>query len=940
MTLLLIVLLPLCGAMLPLLLGQRSRKLAGLSAGLVVTLALALLLSLSPGVFAPDLIAVSWPWVPALGLSLSLHLDGLAFLFGLLSLGIGLLVVVYAYFYMYKSDNLGRFYAFLLLFMGAMVGVVLSANLLLMVVFWELTSLSSFLLIGYNSDKSESRQGARMAMAITGGGGLALLAGVMLLYQVVGSLDLYAVLGAREQIIADPRYMPILILVLLGAFTKSAQFPFHFWLPGAMAAPTPVSAYLHSATMVKAGVFLMARLHPALASTNAWVWLVGGAGFITLLFAAYTALFKHDLKGLLAYSTISHLGLITLLFGISTPMAVVAALFHIMNHATFKASLFMIAGIVDHQTGTRDMRVLSGLRHKLPWLMVLTAMASAAMAGVPLFNGFLSKEMFFAETFNVSQLGAWAWMLPVGATLGGICSVAYSLRLVRETFFGPEATALPKEPHALAMGLKLPVEVLVLLSVAVGIVPALTAGPLLHAVAASTLQDTPPTYILSIWHGFNLPLLMSGIALIGGVALGLGWPKLAALHARAGFTLSAKAAFDALVRGLYGAASWITAALEDQSLQRYLALVIGAALVVGLSTMRGVFAGMRAPLLPDMLSVGALTILVTASVAVCLYHRERLVALVLLSVPGLIVSLAFVRFAAPDLALTQLSVEVVTIILLALAMHYLPQYSPVASSATRRARDILLAVSGGGGVAALSYAIMTRTPDSIAHYYLAQSVPGGGGKNVVNVILVDFRGFDTMGELTVFAIAALAVSSLLKGRYIQGPKHDGEGRPWTKERHPMVLSMLTRPLLPFALLVGIYIFWRGHNAPGGGFVAGLIVGVALMVQLMANGLPWVKRRLKIPGVVVIGLGLSLALLTGLGSLWFKRPFLTSAHAHFELPLFGDVELATALLFDTGVLLVVVGVVIMVLVAIGAVGNPKNTQVPSSLEAKDEDQEVR
>ena len=361
MALALIIALPFLGIFLPLLLERFGRSACAFGAGLAPLAALVLLLTKRADVFSGQTEIIHYTWLPQLGLNLSLRLDGLGFLFALLILGIGLLVILYARYYLSKKDPMGRFYGFFLLFMGAMLGVVLSENLLLMLVFWELTSLSSFLLIGYWNHRADARQGARMALAVTGGGGLALLAGILLIGYIVGSFELSTVLASGDLIRANALYPLTLILILLGVFTKSAQFPFHFWLPQAMAAPTPVSAFLHSATMVKAGVFLLARLYPALAESEWWFYLVSMTGLATLLLGAVMALFQHDLKGLLAYSTISHLGLITLLFGLDSRLAAVAAIFHIINHATFKASLFMAAGIIDHETGTRDMRRINGM---------------------------------------------------------------------------------------------------------------------------------------------------------------------------------------------------------------------------------------------------------------------------------------------------------------------------------------------------------------------------------------------------------------------------------------------------------------------------------------------------------------------------------------------------------------------------------------------------
>ncbi|MDZ7592454.1 MAG: proton-conducting transporter membrane subunit [Rubrivivax sp.] len=509
-SLLLLAALPWLGAVAMAGVPPGARRGAAWLAGATALAALALVMSTAPAVFGGEILRFSVPWLPALGLDFGLRLDGLAWLFALLITGIGALVVLYAAWYLDPADPAPRFFTFLLLFMGAMLGVVLADNLILLVLFWELTSLSSFLLIGYWHGREDARQGARMALTITGAGGLCLLAGALLIGHIVGSTKLDAVLAAGDLIRAHPMYETALVLVLLGAFTKSAQFPFHFWLPHAMAAPTPVSAYLHSATMVKCGVFLLARLYPALGSSEPWFWIVSLVGLATLLVGAYTAIFQHDLKGLLAYSTISHLGLITLLFGLDEPLAVVAGVFHIINHATFKAGLFMSAGIIDHECGTRDMRRINGLLKYMPFTATLGMTAAAAMAGVPLLNGFLSKEMFFAETVAKEAHGVMQWLLPAGATLAGIFSVAYSLRFVHDVFFNGEPVNLPKKPHEAPFFMVLPVGLLVLLCLAVGLAPALTAGPLLAVAAQAALHGAPgaplPEYTLAIWHGLNLAL--------------------------------------------------------------------------------------------------------------------------------------------------------------------------------------------------------------------------------------------------------------------------------------------------------------------------------------------------------------------------------------------------------------------------------------------------
>jgi len=917
MTLPLLVLIPFLGSILVAWAGHHGRMLSAYATTAVTFSAVMLLLTQIGDVMQGETLIWRQEWLGAAGLSLVFRLDGLGLLFALMILAIGLLVILYARYYLSEKDPMGRFYAYLLLFQGSMLGIVLSEHLIQLLIFWELTSISSFLLISYWRHREDARQGARMALAITGGGGLAMLAGFLLLGEMVGSYELSVILASADVIHAHPWYVPTLVLILLGVFTKSAQFPFHFWLPHAMAAPTPVSAYLHSATMVKAGVFLLARLFPALSYTPEWNLLVGGAGLLTLLLGAYTALFKHDLKGLLAYSTISHLGLITLLFGIGTPLAAVAAVFHIMNHATFKASLFMAAGIIDHEAGTRDMRKLNGLWKYMPYTAVLAMVAAAAMAGVPLLNGFLSKEMFFAKTVHLSAEGSIPW-LPILATVAGAFAVAYSLRFIHDVFFNGEPVDLPRTPHEPPRWMKVPVEILVVLCLLVGIFPAWTFGPLLATAASATLQTDLPEYSLSIWHGFNPALVMSIFALVGGVVIYLLRHGLLRWHDRNVGRIDARSMFQWAEVRLFRGAEKLNKLLHRQALQRMVAITTLAAIALasvgfwGFGPLRGAQA--LTPLDPVSLLAGGA--LLAAAIGTVLLHRQRLVALLLLSVVGLIVSLAFVKFSAPDLALTQLSVEVVTIVLLLLALYFLPAQSPVESSAGRRTRDILLAGTAGLGAGALAWAVLTRPYETIAGYFLANSVPGGGGTNVVNVILVDFRGFDTLGEITVLAIAAIGIYAMLEGLRLTAPESDADGRRWSWDTHPVIMAAFSRLLLPLALLVAIFVLLRGHNLPGGGFIAGLITAVALISQYLANGIAWTQSRMSTDLPPMIGIGLLLATATGLGSWLFDHPFLTSTFSHVHWPLVGEFEIASAMLFDLGVFMVVVGVTLVILLRLG------------------------
>ncbi|MBU2886936.1 monovalent cation/H+ antiporter subunit A [Gilvimarinus agarilyticus] len=934
MTLLSIILLPLLGALLPVYTERFGRTICAYSAAIGPLCALGILLGSSASVFSGHIEQVYIAWLPAIGLDLSLRLDGLGLMFALLIVGIGLLVVLYARYYLAQRDSLGKLYALLQLFMMAMLGIVLSSNLLLMIVFWEITSLVSFLLIGYWSDQSDARKGARMALTVTGAGGLCLLAGALLIERIVGSFELDAIFAAADQIKAHASYPVILVLVLLGAFTKSAQFPFQFWLPHAMSAPTPVSAYLHSATMVKAGVFLLARMHPALAGTDGWFYLVTFTGMATLLFGAYNALFKHDLKGLLAYSTISHLGLITMLLGFSTDLAVVAAIFHIINHATFKASLFMAAGIIDHETGTRDMRKINGMWKYMPHTALLAMVAALAMAGVPLLNGFLSKEMFFSEALHIESMGMFSWVFPLSATLAGIFSVAYSVRFIHDVFFNGEPVDLPKyPPHEPPRYMIVPVEILVGLCLLVGIVPNLTVAPFLQAASLAVLGHDMPDYHIAIWHGVNLPLIMSFVALAGGLLMYRQRSGLFAFYERK-YRHDEKIMFESRVQFSVRMAQMLTDLIQNNSLQRYMALLIGAAVVaIGYALLPGIPWPQDFALTAlEPVSLLAAIVLTVGALGTVLLHHNRFAALLLLSVVGLVVSLIFVRYSAPDLALTQISVEVVTIVLLMLALYFLPQITPNESGAKRVGRDIILATAAGLGMGILTFAMLTTPYQTLSDFYLANSVSGGGGANVVNVILVDFRGFDTLGEITVLAIAAVGIYAMLNGLHLPLPQADGDGRRWDKEPHPPILSVMARILLPLAILVSIFIFLRGHNAPGGGFIAGLVTSVALILQYLASGTLWMQERLRWRYRRVAVSGVLIATLTGVGSWFFGYPFLTSTFDHFHIPLIGEIELASAMIFDTGVYITVVGATLLILAHLGKLAQTSHSPRPPTSKA--------
>ncbi|MGO2240284.1 MAG: monovalent cation/H+ antiporter subunit A [Halomonas sp.] len=952
MLLLLLILMPVVGSIIAAFMPTNARNreawLAGGIAfvGLLITAYLYTKIGLgelSTGELgAGDVVRYQLEWMPDYGLNFILRMDGLAWMFSMLIQGIGVLVVIYARYYMSANDPVPRFFSFLLAFMASMLGVVLSGNLIQLVVFWELTSLTSFLLIGYWHHRADARRGARMAFTVTATGGLCLLVGVLMLGHIVGSYSLDVVLASGDLIRAHPWYLPTLILIALGALTKSAQFPFHFWLPHAMAAPTPVSAFLHSATMVKAGVFLLMRLWPSLSGTPEWTLIIGGAGLCTLLIGAFTAIFQHDLKGLLAYSTISHLGLITLLLGIGTPLAMVAALFHTLNHATFKASLFMAAGIIDHESGTRDMRHLRGLFKVLPYTATLAIVASAAMAGVPLLNGFLSKEMFFAEALAVGS--ARNWSMSAAAVLMGIFSVAYSLRFIN-VFFGTLATDLPRTPHEPPRWMRFPVEFLVLCCLVVGVIPGLSVGPFLNTAVVSVLGEQTPYYSLAVWHGFNLPLLMSVMALGGGILFYI-W-----LRTRHGliqsnrvpflYRFNGKQAYENTMLRISSSASLLEKLLSTRRVQPQLLLMITLLLVVPLLIVRPVSLltfsanGEFSPLFAGLWVIGAMCAVAAAWQAK--YHR--LAALSLVGGVGIVVSMTFLWLSAPDLALTQLMVETVTTVLILLGLRWLPaRITPkelnmraTRLSWFRRSRDMVVAVAAGLCMSIVSYAVLVRSVPvgSISDFFMTRALSEGGGSNVVNVLLVDFRNFDTLGEIAVLAVVALTVYALLR-RFRPAPESLPIPAQQTNNIDPaagqtplkqvesgylMVPAVYLRMLLPIMVVIAAYFFIRGHNLPGGGFVAGLTFAVAIIVQYMLGGTTWVEKHLRLQPHRWIAFGLIIACATGLGSWLFGYPFLTTHTAHMTLPILGEIHLPSAFVFDLGVFGVVVGSTILILVAL-------------------------
>lgn len=923
-----IILLPLIlGTTLVSQLQRISRGVTALGAIGISLSCFILLLTQAETVLQGNTLQQSWDWLPQLGINLSFRLDALGLLFGLLISGIGTLIYIYAYYYLSPKNSLSKLYQLLMLFMAAMLGISLSNNLMILLVFWELTSISSFLLVGYWSQYEAAQRGARMALTITGMGGLAMLGGFVLIGQITGTYQIDELVLMKDTIQQHALFVPALLLILLGAFTKSAQFPFHFWLPNAMAAPTPVSAYLHSATMVKAGIFLLARLAPIFIGAALYHNIVTFVGLFTLCMAAGFAIFKEDLKGLLAYSTISHLGLIVCLLGIGSPLAVAAAIFHIINHATFKAALFMIAGIIDHETGTRDLRKLSGIWQLLPFTGTLTMITAASMAGVPLTNGFISKEMFFTELLaNLS--GPVMVISAIVATLAGIFAVSYSIRLVHGVFFdGPIGKHVPnKDAHEPHLGMRLPAIILATLCILVGILPALLAGTMVNSVTrASLAQPEFEGVHLAIWHGVNAPLIMSLIALIGGSIFYFALAKEGRirkidLDPYLG-KFQGKILFDLFLKNLLLTSRKIKQTTENGSLQSYLLLIVLFSIVmVGLPLFnQGLTTGTRELTHAPWVAIVLWLTLFSGCWMMLWFHHERIKAVLISGAVGLVVTMVFVTLSAPDLALTQITVDVVTTVLLLMSLSLLPQLTPYESSRSRRWRDASLAIAGGLGIGWIAWLLLTRDHNSISWFFMQQAIPLGGGSNVVNVILVDFRGFDTFGEITVLGIAAIGALCLMDGMRAHGTIMT-QGLSYRFNPSPLMFRITASWILPLALVVSVYIFMRGHNLPGGGFIAGLITSLALIIQYIVLGQDQTEQMIKAKSgrlyEVWIGSGLTIAGLTGVAAWFWARPFLTSAHVYVEFPVLGKMHIASAVSFDLGVYITVVGAAMLLISVLG------------------------
>lgn len=762
----------------------------------VLPLALFLLLCLhAPAIIAGAVITETYPWAANLGVELAFVLDGLSLLFSLIITGIGTLIVIYTNYYLAGDSGMGRFYLYLLIFMGSMLGLVLAGNILTMFVFWELTSASSYLLIGYKHEYPEARRGAQQGLLITAGGGLALLFGLLLLGEAARSVGVpaaeaytfQAILAAGEQIRATDLYVPALILIFLGCFTKSAQFPFHFWLPNAMQAPTPASAFLHSATMVKAGVYLLARLSPGLGGTAFWSGALIVFGGITMVWSAILALRQYDIKGLLAYSTLSKLGTLVLLIGLAGEYAFEAVVTVILAHALYKSALFMVAGIVDHEAGTRDLRMLGGLRRHMPIAAALAIIAALSMAGIPVLFGFVAKEWQLKAALESPLPEVWSYGALAALLVSAILTIAYSWRLVNGIFFGEQGKGVPahvhEAPRGMLLGPLLPTALSVILPL--GLLPALShlLQPAAAAIAAAEVE-----LHLYLWEGITPAFLLSVLAIVVGVAVARFERRVAAWPSPLPGWLNTDRIYDQAIDGVLHGSKALTVTLQAGRLRTYVVIIILTflAIVGPLFLLYGTNAA-NIRLSDDTLGLipheVIAALLIAAGVVATIRARSRVGAIISLGVVGAMISLFFVLFSAPDLALTQLLIEVLLTVFLLLVFSVLPASFESLSSRATRIRDGIIAIGVGclmAGLAFVSAASELFTP--IAPFFLEESIPGGKGHNVVNVILVDFRSLDTLGEIIVLFIAALGIYGLLRLRSRQ-PADTGKTAPDARQQH-------------------------------------------------------------------------------------------------------------------------------------------------------------
>jgi multicomponent Na+:H+ antiporter subunit A len=906
-------------------------------------------------------VAMNWPgrgeqtvhleWVPELSMDITFRFDALAAIMSVLVLGVGALVLFYCAEYFHHHDGhterrLPSFAAELVAFSGAMFGLVVSDNMLMLYLFWELTTVLSFLLVGHYAERATSRRAATQALLVTTAGGLAMLVGIIVLGELAGTYRLSELVAAPPTGLAAS---VAIVLVLVGAVSKSALVPFHFWLPGAMAAPTPVSAYLHAAAMVKAGVYLVARLTPGFADSPAWRPIIVTLGLGTMLLAGWRAVREYDLKLILAFGTVSQLGLITLMVGVGGRDVMLAGLAMLCAHAMFKAALFMVVGIVDHATGTRDIRRLAWLGDRHRPLLIIAVLATASMAALPPFLGFVAKEADLATLADSASLGAAApWVLG-GVVFGSVFTTIYSLRFIYGAFARKgraEPSRRVAEMHRPPVTFLIPPAILALAGLAFGVWP---TG--LDHVLAEYADDLAPEagYHLALWHGVNVPLLLSILVLAaGGVAF---FARNRLRRARLGYLPlgNADRIYDSVIRGTDVFAVRLTALTQRGSIPATQAVILST--LVLLPTVMLVLGARDRPEVKlwdsPLQAVVGLVILAAAVSATVL--RNRLAAVLVVGVTGYGCGVIFVFHGAPDLALTQFLVETLTLVIFVLVLRTLPAEADQANITRHRLPRLALSLAVGATVSTLAvFAMAARTTRPIADLLPDAAYYRGQGSNTVNVLLVDIRAWDTMGEISVLLVAATGVASMVfrNRRFGSAPRVPRDlrdaGQPdigripvlptspavgditWLRGselRDPryrsLVLEVATRIIFPLIMVLSFYFFFAGHNTPGGGFAGGLTAGLALVLRYLAGGRFELGEALPVDAGKVLGVGLALSAGTAVTSLFLGAPVLSSAVFEFDVPVLGHVKLVTALFFDLGVYLIVVGLVLDVLRSLGA-----------------------
>jgi multicomponent Na+:H+ antiporter subunit A len=910
-------------------------------------------LAQTPAVLAGHSPSEILPWVPQLQLDLSVRVDTLSWLLALIVTGVGALVILYcAKYFSASEDGLGRFAASLLAFTGGMYGLVIADNVYLLFIFWEATSVFSYLLIGHYTGRLASRGAALQALIVTTAGGLAMLVGLVMLAVGAGTPHLSELIALAPH---GPAVTVAVMLILVGALSKSAIIPFHFWLPAAMAAPTPVSAYLHAAAMVQAGIYLIARLAPGFGDTPGWHPLLLGLGVFTMLVGGWRALTQFDLKLLLAYGTVSQLGFLVTVVSFGTRTAALAGVALLLAHALFKAALFLVVGIVDHRAGTRDLRKLSGLGREAPFLAVIAVLATLSMAGIPLTAGFVAKEAVLSAFLEDAASGSAAgWIALVGVALGSTLTVAYSARFLWGAFARKKDVEKVRPVHESFWFLFSPG----LLAVAgIALAPLFGLVGTVLAGYSSLFPPLPHEYALAIWHGLDPALFVSTLTIIGGLALFVARTPVFAVQSRVPALVDSSELYRKSMRGLDRVAGRVTATTQRGSLPFYLGVILLVMVASVGATLAANRTWPREFLLfdsPAQLAIGALM----AIAAVALTGAgKRFQAALLVGVTGYGMAALFAFHGAPDLALTQVLVETVTLIAFVLVLRRLPaRLGQEHGSVHRIVRAIIGAMVGllMAVVAVVALGARTATPISLDFPRLAHDL--GHGNNVVNVVLVDIRGWDTLGELSVLVAAATGVASLvfLRSRtdnlprvpesrrrrtlsarlkplpetvvaeYVPGVQDPSTRNAWllagrklAPENRSILLEVVIRLLFHAVIVLSVYILFTGHNLPGGGFAGGLVAGLALAGRYLAGGRYELGAAAPLDAGKLLGAGLLLAAGTAAAPLFFGAHALTSTWFEATVPVLGRLEFTTSTVFDIGVYLVVIGMVLDVLRSLGA-----------------------